>query len=170
MIAKPLQFNRFLFEDKCMADELAEYISEKEGLTNHPNSFSYCCQHAYCPSSISVYYFRTGNNEERYYLSYIPHFHTSTLYPANPSVLPSFLQLVLYYHSGYTHFNSLRTSISSISPSSSLSLCMLNEEWNLFSSGWLDRLGKSALNDFGCSINDIDCLHEYSNSDLNGMI
>ena len=128
------------------------------------------CFHKYCPSSIQCHPISVSG-KEYYYLSYIPHFHKSTLYQGDPQCLPSFLQLVLYDHSGVKYFNTLSTQLhhSSSSSRSTFNNQLLNELQSRFMINWKETLHQTALSDFGhnTSQNLIDLINTYT-MDSNG--
>ena len=129
-----------------MAERILDYVIEKEDfIRNTDCSFSSArCIHQYCPSSICINC-TSIDNENCYYLSYIPHFHNTPIYQGNPDQLPLFLQRVLYYYSGYEYFNQSSQQFPS---SSNPLLHMLEEKCTLFTDNCKELLRQSAMNDF----------------------
>ena len=150
-----------------MASALMESIARNENLVHLDKSSSYRCNHPYCPSSIHILSTQVENEESRYFLSYIPHNHNSTLYSADPVTLPAFLQSVMYYHSGCEYFDQHSSSLSS-SSSSSLLNHMIEQERKLFFSGWVDCLREAAINDFGHVMDDEIVNHCNYHNEMNG--
>ena len=152
-----------------MANALIESIARNENLVHLDKSSSYRCNHPYCPSSIHILSTQVENEESRYFLSYIPHNHNSTLYSANPSTLPAFLQIVMYYHSGCEYFKQHSSSSpSSSSSSSSLLNHMIDQERQLFFSGWVNCLQETAIKDFSHAMDDEIVNHCNARDEMNG--
>ena len=142
-----------------------ESIARNENLIHLDKSSSYRCNHPYCPSSIHILSTQVENEESRYFLSYIPHNHNSTLYSTDPATLPAFLQSVIYYHSGCEYFNQHSSASSS---SSSLLSHMIEQERKLFFSEWMDCLRKAAIQDFGHAMEDEIVNRCNSCNEMNG--
>ena len=152
--------SRVLFDKREMAEEIVVLLTEKEELdlttTNNSNSNSNSnsinvhCAKQYCPSAIRVCSVKI-EGEERFILSYIPHFHNTPIYQANPRHLPPFLQLVIQLHSGLHACNEWIRQLQSTSSTSILHR-LAEEKRRLFCVDCIESLRTSAMNDLGVEI------------------
>lgn len=138
-----------------MVEILAQTLIDKEGLSVSfgLDRSTARCPHPYCPSSIIGDSIKI-EDVRYFYLFHIPHFHKSTIYPANPSQLSPFLQTTLLTHSGLGYLNDCISHLSSNSPSSTTLLPILQTKRNELIEEWKKSLRYSAVNEFGQDVNE----------------
>ena len=148
-----------------MAKRVVHMVTKEEELIicSDNNPLMARCTHLYCPSSIQIPSINI-NGEKYYYLSYIPHLHKNTLYQGNMQCLPRFIQLTLYYQSGWDYFSQQISQFANSSQSTNFTFHyqLLENKKSIFMMNWQYILHQSALNDFG---NDF-----YSDSIINNII
>lgn len=91
------------------------------------------------------------NGDAKHYIAFIPHFHSSPLYDADPNALPSFLKLVLAYHAGREYLDQQLQLQLHHSPSIPIARRMIEECQLHFVDGMVIRLKEAAMTDFGQS-------------------
>ena len=140
--------DQVVFDQESDAISTALKLAEKEELTQREQSAVYQCLHAFCPSSICVRSIQMENRDTKYYIAFIPHFHSSPLYDADLNTLPSFLKLVLAHHAGCEYFDQRQRQLS---PSIPIARRMMDESRLQFVVNTVARLKETAITDFGQS-------------------
>lgn len=138
---------QILFDQESDTTSATSKLAEKEELSLCEQSAVFRCQHAFCPSSICVRSIQMENGDAKYYIAFIPHFHSSPLYDADLNALPSFLKLVIAYHAGCEYFHQQQKH----SPSIPIALRMVEECRLQFVDDMVTRLREAAMTDFGQS-------------------
>ena len=138
-----------------MAELVAKKLIDKEELilTSDCDLHVAYCPHAYCPSSISVCCTKISNRD-CYYLSYIPHFHESTIYQAEPSHLSFFLQSILSSHSGLCYWDEHLSLFHFNNPSSFILRSIHELKRNEYIEKSRETLRSLAVMEFGQSVFD----------------
>lgn len=134
-----------------MAECVVQLLVEKENL--NLSSKTLHCDFSYCPSSITISNMQI-NDKQYYYLYHIPHFHKSILYHADPSHLHSFLQIILYTHSGLQYFETCLSFPPSNNPSQIILHQIIERKRTEFIHKCKTMLSSSAVNTFGQAIHD----------------
>ena len=140
------------FDNQEMAELAARKLNNMESLEvdSSLHAKTCGCHHPWCPSSITVCCTKM-EGEDCYYLMHIPHFHDSPIYQADPSHLPSFLQTVLYSHSGLGYLDGC---LSRLQSSPTLLLPLFQSKRDEFAEQCREALRSSAMKEFGQSVAD----------------
>ena len=81
-----------------------EAIAKREGLYETSDVLCKECHYTFCPARLLLS-LREVNEKQLFCLSFIPHFHSTSIFDGNPHHLPEFLQLVLRYYAGCSYLD-----------------------------------------------------------------